>query len=170
MKAYLLKLFITLIIGFAFLKAPLLESAVDAFCLLLAQITYVLISPFDSAVAIDGAIYYWRSYAYAIEVTKECSALGYTLVLVAAILLYPGEWPKRLKTALISIFFIQTINVLRLILLLYGRVLFIPENFDIFHYQFLPYLLAVSTMLFFMVYIAGQLGLFTSQNAQPSQN
>lgn len=158
MKTYLLKLFTLLILGFALLKAPFLGPTVDAFCLLLAKITYALISPFDSAVVIEGAVYYWKSYAYAIEVTKECSALGYTLVLVCAIMLYPGKWSTRLKAALISVLFIQAVNVFRLIALLYGRVLFVPENFNILHYQFLPFLISLSTLLFFVIY-AGRYGL-----------
>lgn len=157
MKIYLLKVFISLVFGFAILKSPFLADMVSAFCLLLARMTYAITHLFDSAVAINGAIYYWKNYAYAIEVTKECSALGYCLVLITAIVLFPAPWFTRIKVALLSVLFIQAVNVLRLILLLYGRVFLGSESFNIIHYQLLPFLLSTSTALFLAMYIGNRL-------------
>ncbi len=149
----LLCVFFILALGLALLKAPFLSTTIDAFCLLLANLTYFLVSPFDAKVELDGAIYFRQSFAYAIEVTRECSALGYTLVLVTVSFLYSDTWASRLKTAFVAVLFSQAINVIRLVVLLYGRYFLKPEHFDILHYYFLSFVLSASTMMFILVHM-----------------
>ncbi|ABG42267.1 hypothetical protein Patl_3767 [Paraglaciecola sp. T6c] len=162
MKLYLLKLSLALILGFTLLKAPFMGPTIDNFCLLLAQITYQLISPFDANVMINESVYYWGSYTYAIEVTKECSALGTTMTLIVAILLFPANWKIRIQTVFLAFIFIQGINIFRLSTLLYGRVLFAPEGFNILHYHVFPFLLSLFSILFFIAY-AGRFNFLCSK-------
>jgi len=153
MKQYLLKLTASLVLGYALLKAPFVAPYVDMLCVLLAKLTFALISPFDPKVAIDGAIYYRSSYAYAIEVTKECSGMTYVLLLATAIMMLPLQLGTRVRAALISVIYVQVINVVRLITLLYGRVLLPQVEFDIFHLQFLGLFLAAGSLLFFVLFL-----------------
>lgn len=162
MKLYLLKVSLALLLGFALLKAPFLGSMIDSFCWLLAQITYQVISPFDTNVMINQSVYYWGSYSYAIEVTKECSALGYTISLIAAILLFPAHLMTRIKAVFLALIFIQGINIIRLVGLLYGRVLLTPEGFNVLHYHVFPFLFSLSSVVFFIAY-AGRSNLVDSK-------
>ncbi|MEM9669655.1 MAG: exosortase/archaeosortase family protein [Pseudomonadota bacterium] len=153
MRAYLISLFVALVIGFAVLKSPTIEPLVDGFCLSLAQVSGGIIGVFDGAVVRDGAVLYRGSYGYAIEVTKVCNALEQSLVLAMAICLLPLSWPQRLAAVAASFVFLQSLNVLRLISLVYGKVLLSPDHFDFLHLQIFVVVLAVAVVLFFIAFL-----------------
>jgi exosortase/archaeosortase family protein len=145
--------FLYLLIGFVVIKHPSAEAAVDGLCLGLAKAMTWLLSSVDSGVARHGATVIRNTWGYALEVTTDCSALNYSVALTAAIFAAtPVTFTQRLLTALAGLFFIQLINLLRLICLLYAKVLFPLPVFYTVHEQVWPLLLAFSTVGFFIMW------------------
>jgi len=128
------------------------QPLVEGFCEILANATYYVTYLFDNSVKVQQTIIY-RKYAYAIDVSKACSALSYVVILMSAILAYPIKFRKKFRLLLEAFFFIQILNVIRITSLLYARELLDMQQFDFMHEQLWIYifLLAVSAFFIFNV-------------------
>jgi len=149
-RVYLMRLFVGLMVGFAVLKSPPIAPLIDAYCLALAQASGVIVGTIDTAVVREGAVLYRSSYGHAVEVAKACSALDYNLVLATAILLLPLSWPQKLAAVALSFVFVQGLNLLRIITLIYGKALLLPSHFDLLHSQIFVFILTLLVSLFFV--------------------
>jgi len=147
----------------AILKSPMVQPLVDGFCLLLAKIVAAFLGLFDAGIERHGNIVLRYTYGYALAIGKECSALEFVISLTAAILACPISIIKRIKAIVIFALVFQLVNVLRLITLVYAKVLLTPHYFDLFHEQFWVFLLAIFTTSLFFVWARIEKYVSTSQ-------
>lgn len=152
MRFYLIKLTLYLLIGMVILKLPMLQPLIDGFCLLLAKIVAGFLGMFDAGIERHGNIVLRYTYGYALAIGKECSALEYVLALTAAIIAYPVPIIKRLKAVVVFTVVYQLINLLRLMTLIYAKVIFNQYYFDVFHELFWVFLLSILATGLFLVW------------------
>lgn len=128
------------------------ENIMRPFCLFLAQATYWVLSCFTNEVAVAGNILRWSGSSVALKVVSECSALGYSATLIAAILAYPAPWALRLKSVVAGFILLETINILRLVSLMYiGR--WWPDQFMWIHLNLWPLFISLDLVLLFLIWV-----------------
>ena len=128
------------------------DNLMTSFCVFLTQTMYLLISPFTNEIFINKDILGWTDNTFSIQILAECSALTYCSILAAAILSYPAPRALRIKAAILGFVFLQGINVLRLISLLYvGH--YWPEQFTWVHQNLWPIFLSVDLVLLYLLWI-----------------
>ena len=149
MRFYLIKLFIYTIVGMFLLKHASVQPFIEAYCLQLAILLENLLSPLDDAIVRHGDVVLRHSYGYAIKIVKECTAFGWTLMLITGCLALPLEIVQRIKVAAIMVVLYQVMNVLRLVIIVYAKYLFSKPVFDMFHEQFLVFLMALLAVIIF---------------------
>lgn len=105
---------------------------VQPFTQLLVDISAHLIAPFDSRVIADGDILRFSDGQGAVQVLSGCNAVEVCALLTAAMFAYPTTFIRSLTGAALAIVALQTVNLLRIISLLYlsrGE----PSLFEFFH-------------------------------------
>lgn len=150
MIPFLVRLLLYLLVGFVALKSSVIQPLIELFCLQLAIVAASVLNIFDAAILRDDAIIYRNTYGYAIEITKECSALEFLVTLCAAILAFSASRYQHLKAVFISILLVTGINLIRLMSLIYFKVGFSLHNFLIVHEQIWPFLIALLVGGFFL--------------------
>lgn len=146
-----------LTIGLFLLKLPALEPLVERFCELLAALTQTLMATFDARITVQGNIIRVYTEGIAIEVSKVCSGLTQLLAISAAILVFPSHWQARIKAVVLAALFVQSINIIRLIVVFYSQIAFSRHTFDIIHEQVWPLLLSFLCAVFFLQWALQQL-------------
>lgn len=152
MRAFQLKFWPILLVGFLLIKAPFLAPIIDVFCLFLAKSTTSVLQLFDSQIMRHEAIIYHRTFGYAIEVTKECSALLLLTVFFSAVLAFPTSLLNRLKGLLFAIMITQSINFIRLMSLVYLQAGLTLHHFELAHEKVWPYLLTIILSIAFTLW------------------
>ena len=146
---YISKFFCYALLGFIFIKLPIVQPLVESFCEMLANATYYVTYLFDNSVKIQKTVIFRKS-AYAVDVSKACSALGYVVILFSAILAYPTKLRKKVRLLLEAFLFIQVLNVIRITSLLYARSLLDMQQFNFIHEQLWIYIFLLAVCSFFI--------------------
>jgi exosortase H (IPTLxxWG-CTERM-specific) len=140
------------LMGFAVLGWESTMPAIDYFCLILAKISGNFIQFFDNTIVLKGAIIRHGDKGFALQVTSECSGLPATWLLIAAILAFKSDWKNKLIGIGLGIVILQTINIIRIISLVYMGY-WIPNFFNTIHEYIWPALLHLSIILIFGLWL-----------------
>lgn len=105
---------------------------VQPFTQALVEISAAILHPFDARVIASGDILRFSDGIGAVQVLSGCNAVEVCALLTAAMLAYPTTMLRSLTGAAMAIVALQTVNLLRIISLLYlsrGE----PSLFEFFH-------------------------------------
>lgn len=86
---------------------------------LLAKISAVLLSAFDSNVIAYGKILQDGRTGHGVSIEAGCNGIEACIILVAAMVAYPARWGHRLAGIAVGMIAIQAVNILRIISLFY---------------------------------------------------
>ncbi len=121
----------------------------------LVDVCAFLIDIFDKRVIADGAILRFNDGRGAVEVLAGCNAVEVCALLSAAILAFPGKLKYGVIGAVVGVFALQAINLLRIISLLYlsrGS----QEVFDFFHHYVWDAMIGLEGLLIFFFWTRWQ--------------
>jgi len=131
---------------------PVQEHVVVPFTGLLASISAALVTPFDNSVIAYGKVLQFTDTGFAVSIEAGCNGVEATIVLVAAVLAFPGPWRARLLAILLGFLAVQTMNIARIISLFYLG----DWNTDVFmwvHLYLWPALIMLDVLIVFIVYL-----------------
>ncbi len=136
-------------IGLILLDTVLPVIIINEFCLFLTNASGFIIHLFDPQVLVQADVLRLPKSGFALRVTDECSGLQFTFLLVAGMLAFPTLWKYKIFGSIVGIIIIQSMNIIRLISLLYlGK--FYPEHFDLVHENLWPVFLNIDLVLIFI--------------------
>lgn len=152
-----LGLFLLLTVAFfSVLATPWAERVfVAPFTRSLVHVCAFVIDIFDKRVIADGAILRFSDGRGAVEVLAGCNAVEVCALLSAAILAFPGKLQYGLIGAVAGVVALQTINLLRIISLLYlsrGS----QEVFEFFHHYVWDAMIGLEGLLIFFFWTRWQ--------------
>ncbi len=131
---------------------PVQEHVVAPFTSLLASLSAVLVTPFDSSVVAYGKVLKFTDSGFAVSIEAGCNGIEATIVLIAAVIAFPASWRARLTAIALGFLAVQAMNIVRIITLFYlGN-----WNFDIFtwvHLYLWPALIMLDVLIVFIVYL-----------------
>ena len=141
---------------FSVLATPWAERIfVKPFTQGLVEVSAALIRPFDSRVQAVGDILSFSDGRGAVQVLAGCNAVEVCALLVAAILAFPGKLKYGLIGAGVGVLALQTVNLARIISLLYlsrGS----QEVFEFFHNYVWDALIGLEGLLVFFIFARWQ--------------
>jgi exosortase H (IPTLxxWG-CTERM-specific) len=141
---------------FSVLATPWAERLfVQPFTQGLVDITAFLIRPFDSRVIADGDILRFSDGLGAVQVLAGCNAVEVCALLAAAILAFPARFRDCLIGAGLGVLALQTVNLFRIITLLYlsrGS----QEVFEFFHHYVWDAMIGLEGLLVFFFWARWQ--------------
>lgn len=148
--------FLYLLIGFVILKLPVVQPAIESFCMLIAKFIELILSTVDDSVQVSGAIVYRHNFNNAVEIDKACTVLEYITTMTAALMIFPTSLKKRVAALLLAIVIYQSVNTLRIISLLYVQASFGTYIFDFVHSWLWPFLLILFSALYYISWALSQ--------------
>lgn len=141
---------------FSVLATPWAERLfVKPFTQGLVEVSAALIRPFDSRVQAVGDILRFNDGRGAVQVLAGCNAVEVCALLTAAILAFPGKLKYGLIGASLGVLALQTVNLARIISLLYlsrGS----QEVFEFFHNYVWDALIGLEGLLVFFIFARWQ--------------
>lgn len=148
--------FLYLLIGFIILKLPVVQPAIESFCMLIAKFIELILSTVDDSVQVSGAIVYRYNFNNAVEIDKACTVLEYITTMTAALMIFPTSLKKRVAALLLAIVIYQSVNTLRIISLLYVQAGFSSDVFDFVHFRLWPFILILFSGLYYIFWALSQ--------------
>jgi exosortase H (IPTLxxWG-CTERM-specific) len=98
---------------------PVQEAVIQPFTGLLAALSTALILPFDDTVIAQGRILRDAASGFAVSIEAGCNGVEAAIVLIAGILAFPASLRHKLVAILAGFFFVQALNIVRIISLFY---------------------------------------------------
>jgi exosortase H (IPTLxxWG-CTERM-specific) len=137
--------------GFELLLAPRSQNMMRAFAGVIVKAAGMLIHLFRGQAIASGDILMSPLNGFQIQVVSGCNAVNVTILLWAAMLVYPASWTQRLKGVVLGSFAIHGLNLLRVISLFYlGQ--YNAALFDFAHFYLWEGLIVVDTLVAFGVW------------------
>ena len=131
---------------------PVQEHVINPFTGLLAQLSAAIVLPFDSSVVAYGKILQFGDSGFAVSIEAGCNGVEATIVLIAAVVAFPGNWRSRALAIGLGFLAVQAMNIVRIISLFYlGN-----WNLDIFtwvHLYLWPVLIMLDVLIVFILYL-----------------
>lgn len=131
---------------------PVQAYVITPFTSLLTSISASLIVPFDDSVVAYGKVLQFVDSGFAVSVEAGCNGVEATIVLIAAIMAFPGSWTARFTAIALGFLAVQAMNILRIISLFYlGN-----WNLEIFswvHLYLWPALIMLDVLIVFIFYL-----------------
>lgn len=141
---------------FSVLATPWAERLfVQPFTSGLVDMTAIIIRPFDARVVADGDILRFSDRRGAVQVLAGCNAVEVCALLAAAILAFPARFRDCLIGAGLGIVALQTVNLFRIITLLYlsaGS----QDVFEFFHHYVWDAMIGLEGLLVFFFWARWQ--------------
>jgi exosortase H (IPTLxxWG-CTERM-specific) len=141
---------------FSALATPWAERLfVQPFTQGLVHLSQVLVGVFDSRVVADGDILRFSDGRGAVQVLAGCNAVEVCALLIAAVFAYPTTFVRSAIGAVIAVLALQTVNLARIISLLYlsrGS----QEVFEFFHNYVWDALIGLEGLLVFFIFARWQ--------------
>lgn len=149
MQNFLWRYALVVLVGLTVLELEIAKPLIEKFCEGLAFIGGHLMQLFDSNIALESPnILRHKSSNFAIAVSNECSGLSAVVLLSAAMLVFSSTQQNKLIGIFVGFLILQTVNIFRLISLIYvGGIL--PNWFDTIHHDVWPLLLHFIALLLF---------------------
>ena len=131
---------------------PVQEAVIQPFTGLLAALSTALIMPFDDTVIAQGRILRDAATGFAVSIEAGCNGVEAAIVLIAGILAFPAALTHKLVAILAGFFFVQALNVVRIISLFYlGQWNY--TVFEWFHLYLWPVLIMLDVLIVFAIYL-----------------
>jgi len=131
---------------------PVQEAVIQPFTGLLAALSTALILPFDDTVIAQGRILRDADTGFAVSIEAGCNGVEAAIVLIAGILAFPASLRHKLVAILAGFFFVQALNVVRIISLFYlGQWNY--TVFEWFHLYLWPVLIMLDVLIVFAIYL-----------------
>ncbi len=131
---------------------PVQNSVVDPFTQALAKVSIILILPFDDSVIAQGRTLRDIETGFAVSIQAGCNGIEAAIVLIAAVFAFPAKLAQKLIAIISGFFFLQTMNVARIISLFYLGQLSL-EAFKLFHLYLWPVLIMLDVLIIFACYL-----------------
>jgi exosortase H (IPTLxxWG-CTERM-specific) len=142
--------------GIAVLLIPAVdENVVNPFTAGLVDVCAGLLKLFDGRVTATGNILAITGTGAAVSVENGCNAVEVCLLLSAAIIAWPASIRARVVGVLIGIAAIQTVNLARIISLLYLSF-YSPPLFEFFHLYVWETMIMLEAVLLFFLWMRRQ--------------
>jgi exosortase/archaeosortase family protein len=106
----------------------------------------------DGSVQVKGLILFRNNFSNAVKIDSSCSALSFVMIMSSALLAFPSNWNTRIKSLILACFFVQTINVIRIISLLYVQGSFSTATFDFIHAELWPFLMILVLGTYYLLW------------------
>lgn len=134
--------------GFGLLQVPFIESWIAGFTHSLVGISAVLIHVFGGKAVVFGSTLTSPLNGFSVQVENGCNAINVTILLWAAILVYPAPWQEKLKGLAAGSLALHALNLLRIISLYYlGQ--YNRNWFDFAHLYLWESLIVLDTLAIF---------------------
>ena len=131
---------------------PVQEAVIQPFTGLLAALSTALILPFDETVIAQGRILRDAATGFAVSIEAGCNGVEAAIVLIAGILAFPASLRHKAVAILAGFFFVQALNVVRIISLFYlGQWNY--TVFEWFHLYLWPVLIMLDVLIVFAIYL-----------------
>jgi len=131
---------------------PVQQHVIVPFTGLLAQLSAAIVLPFDSSVVAYGKILQFGDSGFAVSIEAGCNGVEATIVLIAAVVAFPGNWRSRALAIGLGFLAVQAMNIVRIISLFYlGK-----WNLDIctwVHLYLWPVLIMLDVLIVFILYL-----------------
>ncbi len=142
---------------------PVQEHVIIPFTTMLARLSAAMILPFDSSVIAYGKVLQFKDSGFAVSIEAGCNGVEATIVLIAAVIAFPGSWKARISAIGLGFLAIQVMNLARIISLFYlGN--WNMQFFEWIHLYLWPALIMLDVLIVFIVYLR-----YLSRNEQPLQ-
>ena len=132
--------------------APVQEHVIVPFTTMLAKVSVAIISPFDSTVASQGKVLFFKDSGFSVSIEAGCNGVEAMIVLLAAVLAYPARWRARAIAIASGFVAVQAMNILRIVSLFYLG----EWNLEVFtwvHLYLWPVLIMLDVLIVFIVYL-----------------
>ena len=131
---------------------PVQEAVIQPFTVLLAALSTALILPFDDTVIAQGRILRDATTGFAVSIEAGCNGVEAAIVLIAGVLAFPASIRNKLVAILAGFFFVQALNIVRIISLFYlGQWNY--TVFEWFHLYLWPVLIMLDVLIVFAIYL-----------------
>ena len=131
---------------------PVQEAVIQPFTGLLAALITALILPFDDTVIAQGRILRDATTGFAVSIEAGCNGVEAAIVLIAGVLAFPASIRNKLVAILAGFFFVQALNIVRIISLFYlGQWNY--TVFEWFHLYLWPVLIMLDVLIVFAIYL-----------------
>ena len=153
MKRFIVVFLLVLVTLFTLeMLTPVQQHVIVPFTGLLAQLSAAIVLPFDSSVVAYGKILQFGDSGFAVSIEAGCNGVEATIVLIAAVVAFPGSWRSRALAIGLGFLAVQAMNIVRIISLFYlGN-----WNLDIFtwvHLYLWPVLFMLDVLIVFILYL-----------------
>ena len=153
MKRFIVVFVLVLVTLFTLeMLTPVQQHVIIPFTGLLAQISAAIVLPFDSSVVAYGKILQFGDSGFAVSIEAGCNGVEATIVLIAAVVAFPGSWRSRSLAIGLGFLAVQAMNIVRIISLFYlGN-----WNLDVFtwvHLYLWPVLIMLDVLIVFILYL-----------------
>lgn len=151
MKRFLLLFVVIGLIAYGIVYLPpVREHVIGPFTTSLAQVSGWLIQIFGGQVWVNANTLAIRGFA--VQVLDMCNGVEATIVLWAALLAFPAPWVYKLKGLLIGTLTVHTLNIARIISLLYLGA-WNRQWFDWAHLYLWDALIMLDILVVFLVWL-----------------
>ena len=131
---------------------PVQEAVIQPFTGILATISTALILPFDDTVIAQGRILRDATTGFAVSIEAGCNGVEAAIVLIAGIVAFPATIQNKLIAIVAGFFFVQALNIVRIISLFYlGQWSY--TVFEWFHLYLWPVLIMLDVLVVFAIYL-----------------
>jgi exosortase H (IPTLxxWG-CTERM-specific) len=139
---------LSLALGFALLQVPSVDALVAAFSGSLVHISAAVIHLLRGKALVSGLILTSPLNGFSVEVVNGCNAINVTILLWAAILVYPAAWGDKLKGLAAGTLALHALNIVRIVTLFYlGQ--YNRAWFDFAHLYLWESLIVIDTLAIF---------------------
>ena len=131
---------------------PVQEAAFQPFTGLLAALSTVIILRFDDTVIAQGRILRDATTGFAVSIEAGCNGVEAAIVLIAGVVAFPASAKHKIIAILAGFFFVQALNIVRIISLFYlGQWNY--TVFEWFHLYLWPVLIMLDVLVVFAIYL-----------------
>ena len=128
------------------------EHVIVPFTGMLASVSAMLVLPFDNSVVSYGKVLQFADSGFAVSIEAGCNGVEASIVLIAAVIAFPGSWRARLVAIGLGFLAVQAMNIVRIISLFYlGN--WNLEFFSWIHLYLWPALIMLDVLIVFIVYL-----------------
>jgi len=131
---------------------PVQEAVIQPFTGLLAALSTAIILPFDDTVISQGRILRDATTGFAVSIEAGCNGVEAAIVLIAGVVAFPASVKHKIIAILAGFFFVQALNIVRIISLFYlGQWNY--TVFEWFHLYLWPVLIMLDVLVVFAIYL-----------------
>lgn len=139
---------VTLLAVYYFPYADRARAAIEAYLGLYARIAGGVLRLFEPTLTVADRMIQGR---FSLQIVKTCDAMDVTILLVSAIVAWPGRWRQKAAAALAGTALIFATNVARICSLYFVGV-HRPSSFDFIHLELWPAAILLLAVGFFWLY------------------